>query len=534
MTRAGRALAAAVSLSLPLFGATLSGRAQAAARGEDQPRAIFALIIGVNTSPASDVAPLQYADDDAARYLDLFRALGARATILSRLDVNTRRLHPQAAAEAVFPRRAELARAVDGLARDIGQARARGVRSTLYVVYAGHGDVADAGWYLTLEDGRLSGADLVTGVVERAGADQSHVIIDACHAYLLALPRGPGGTRRPLDGFVALEAAARAGRIGYVLSSSVSGESHEWAGFEAGVFSHEVRSGLYGAADADGDGQVTYAEIGAFVARANEGIANERFRPRVLARAPRDGDLLLDLRSRGEHQLRLEGRQADAHYLLEDAQGVRLLDFHGAGATPIHLVRPAGEGPLYLRRVSDGLERTVPRVDAVVHMETLPAVAARAQARGAAHHAFSQIFALSFDERSVARWTAQAADVRAGLDLAETTRDAARTAASRRRILGTTAVAVGVAAAIAAGAFELSAHALHDGAPAAETRAEAVARNERIDSRNHAAIGLAIGAVGAAATGALLLLWPKAASDTSALEVAAAPDGGRIGARWSF
>jgi len=70
--------------------------------------ASFALIVGVNKSVDDDVATLRYADDDAARYLDLFRALGARSYVLARLDDNTRRLHPQVAAEAMPPVRAEL------------------------------------------------------------------------------------------------------------------------------------------------------------------------------------------------------------------------------------------------------------------------------------------------------------------------------------------------------------------------------------------------------------------------------------------
>jgi Caspase domain len=534
LNRCGQSHGAALIVALPLLIAGMATPVSATPYSREPPRALFALIIGVNASPGPDVAPLQYADDDAARYLDLFRALGARATVLSRLDENTRRLHPQAAAEAVPPRRAELSLAVGALARDIAQARARGVRSTLYVVYAGHGDVAEAGWYLTLEDGRLSGADLMSGVVERAGADQSHVIIDACHAYLLALPRGPGGSRRPLTGFVELEAASRAGRIGYLLSSSASGESHEWAGFEAGVFSHEIRSGLYGAADANGDGQVTYAEMGAFVARANETITNERFRPRVLARAPRDGDLLLDLRPRADRQLRLDGPAGDAHFLLEDARGVRLLDFHGTGKTPVHLLRPSGEGPLYLRRVTDGLERVVPRVDAVVQMEALPATAARAQARGAAHHAFSQIFALSFDDRVVATWTREADDVRSQLDAEQATREREWEKARRHRIFGITALGVGAGAAIAAGICELAAHALHDEAPPNETHTQAVARNAQIDSRNHAALALTIGAAGAAVAGALLVLWPTASPTAPVLDLAVSSSGTRIGTRWRF
>ena len=146
---------------------------------EVNPRALFALILGVNTSLKGDVAPLRYADDDAARYQDLFRALGARTYLLSRLDANTRRLHPQAAAESIPPRRTDLDLTVASVARDIAHARARGVQSTLYVVYAGHGDVDDSGWWLTLEDQRLDGQELITGVVERARADQNHVILDA-------------------------------------------------------------------------------------------------------------------------------------------------------------------------------------------------------------------------------------------------------------------------------------------------------------------------------------------------------------------
>ena len=238
-------------------------------------------------------------------------------------------------------------------------------------------------------------------VVERAGADQSHVIIDACHAYLLARPRGRSETRRPLTGFVALEAASRAGRIGFLLSTSASGETHEWAGFEAGVFSHAVRSGLYGAADADGDHQVRYAEIAAFVHRASEEITNERFRPKVLADHPLAVMSCWIFAPRRETELRFEGPERAAHYLLEDAQGVRLLDFHGSGSTPLHLARSAGQGPLYLRRVADGTERVVPRTDGPVRLDDLPVVAAHAQPRGAAHDAFGKLFALGFDGAAV-------------------------------------------------------------------------------------------------------------------------------------
>src|ERR1041384_4037494 len=69
-------------------------------------RATFALIIGSNQSVDTNLAPLRYADDDAARYLDLFRLLGARTYLLTRLDDNTKRLDTQAAGEASDPKKA--------------------------------------------------------------------------------------------------------------------------------------------------------------------------------------------------------------------------------------------------------------------------------------------------------------------------------------------------------------------------------------------------------------------------------------------
>lgn len=59
-----------------LVAALLALLAPREARAES-PRASFALIIGSNVSVDTNLQPLRYADDDAARYLDLFRLLGA-------------------------------------------------------------------------------------------------------------------------------------------------------------------------------------------------------------------------------------------------------------------------------------------------------------------------------------------------------------------------------------------------------------------------------------------------------------------------
>ena len=532
---AGGARAALGAAALLAFA---TGAARAAEPGPTSPGApaiaTFALIIGVNASPDARLPPLQYADDDAARYLDLFRALGARTYLLTRVDDNTRRLHAQAAAESTAPRRDELRRAVEALARDLAQARARGVPTVLYVAYAGHGQVRDGIESLTLEDGPLTGRELLREVVARVGADQTHLLIDACNAYLLAFARGPGGAPRELHGFVELAAASQSGRVGYLLASTASGESHEWAGFQAGVFSHEVRSGLYGAADADGDGRVSYAEIAAFVTRANQVIANDRYRPQVLARAPAGSDTLLDLRGRGDSGLRLGGELAAAHYQLEDQRGVRILDFHGSAGRAVQLVRPAAAGPLYLRRDDDGSERVLLPAPGVVDVATVPAQPSGGQPRGAAQLAFAETFALPFDESTVAAWRLQAGAVEAELRAQEDQRQDADHRARNLRIAGWGTAGLGAIAAAGATAAFLSAHQIHDQVHFLETQSTAAARNRDIDARNQLGMAL-VGAGVAAGVASAVLFWRAATPGTSAA-VSVGPGPALVGlqAAWIF
>jgi hypothetical protein len=370
-----------------------------AASASDAAPAMFAVIIGSNVSVDAELPPLKYADDDAARYLDLFRVLGARTYLLSRLDDNTRRLHPQAAAEAMEPRRAALESVMVQVAADVAQARDRHLETVVYFVYAGHGNVRNDEGYITLEDMRITGSDL-SKLIAGVPATHVHVIVDACASYFLAYSRGPGGARRELHGFENTSQLTDDPRVGLLLSTSSARESHEWDEFQAGVFSHEVRSGLYGAADADGDGRVSYKEIAAFVTRANAAIPNERFRPNVHAHAPAGSETLLDLRKALGRRIEIDGAHA-AHYWLEDSRGVRLLDLHNGAGQSVDLVRPALTGRIYLRRVDDDAEFTIPSSPPVVSLAALESAPARVASRGAAHEAFGLLFVLPFDRRAV-------------------------------------------------------------------------------------------------------------------------------------
>lgn len=375
-----------------------AGSARAAPR-------MVAVIVGVNAGVDSELPALHYADDDAVLYRELFRQLGATTYLLTRPDDNTRRLHAEVT-EARPPRRGELARATAEAAAVVATARASGAVTAFYFVYAGHGNVRDGQGYIGLEDDRLTGADLERRVLSAVGADQMHVIIDACYSGLLASTRGPGGERRPLHGFSRLEGLASDDRIGLLLSTTSARASHEWEGFQAGVFSYEVRSGMYGAADADGDGTVSYREIAAFVARANAAIPNERFRPDVYARPPRRGDQFLDLRGALRRRLEIDGKRA-GHWVLEDAFGVRVLDFHNSVDQGVAIIRPAGHRDLFLRRVDDNQEyRVVADAADVLTIDGLAAGPLRVMVRGAAHESFNRTFLLQFDAEVVRRFGA--------------------------------------------------------------------------------------------------------------------------------
>lgn len=499
--------------------ATVAFAADARAEGQGK-AATFALIMGSNQSVDPDLPTLKYADDDAASYLDLFRVLGARTYLLSRLDDNTRRLHAQAAAEALEPRRAAFELAIAQITADVNRARERQVDTVLYIVYAGHGNVRDGEGYVTLEDMRITGADLAR-IVAGIPATRVHVIVDACASYYLAYSRGPGGERRPLSGFQDSAQLASDPRVGLLLSTSSARESHEWDGFQAGVFSHEVRSGLYGAADADGDGRVSYREIAAFIRRANGAIPNDRFRPQVLARAPRASDTLLDLRQGLERRLDIDGAHA-AHYWLEDSRGVRLLDVHNADGQPVHLVRPSPDGPIFVHRADDDTEFVLPISPDVVSLADLAGGPARVASRGAAHEAFNLLFTLPFDRRVVATYVEPAAAVPTTIAPVDARADAP---GHTRRVLAWSGVALGgVGAGVGAG-LSIAAATVAAGSSRQESEADVARRNVRISAFDIGALVSFVAGGLLMATGVTLLLWPAAPR----LQTSVLPSGGFVG-----
>lgn len=468
----------------------------------------FALIVGNNASPRPDLPRLRYADDDAVRWAVLLSTMGATVEVLTELDDQSRRLYGQAAPQTQPPSRAALTAAVARLARQIREEHARGGRAVAYFVYAGHGDVEDGKGSISLVDGWLARDELGTAILAPLGADTNHVIVDACRASYLLGNRGPGGERRQWQDAYFRPGEARFAHTGFLLASSSSGLSHEWEEFQAGIFSHEVRSGLLGPADANGDGRITYRELIGFVRLANRPIRNDKYRPEIVSRPPSDGpDVLLDLRDVGPGSVSI-GRYPATHQYLEDRAGVRWADLHPSGVGTVRIALPrAGweEGGFYLRAIEDDVEYAIPAGRDVAIADLTPGHQ-RVLPRGAIHDAFSHLFELPFDAVALERLAFDPdlpeLRVEGGPALRPSPSPVVRPVA-----IG--ALAVGAASVLLAVGLEISALRLQDDVSAASSGTQRIAINEDIGDRNQAALIAAVGGAVLVGLGGVLLHWSK-------------------------
>ena len=384
---------------MALWVALLVGTAASAA----PERVAYALILANNASTDPKQAPLRYADDDGARYYELFAPRTRETVLLSVLDAETQSLHPGLASKTRPPTRAALQEALGRLNARMAEDQARGDNPVLYFVFTGHGKRGPAGeGTVNLLDGAFTRTDLYEKVIAPSRASFLHLIVDACDSYFLvnsrgALPVAPARIEA-VKSLLATRELSRYPHVGAVLSTTREQESHEWSAIRSGVFSHQVRSALAGAADVNADGRVEYSELQAFVAAANQGVEDVRGRldvsiqPPALDRAtplvdlggePRLGFLLLPTG--------LEGR-----LWVEDARGLRVMELHKDRERSVVLGLPLGRG-YHLRATGREAPFQLSRAGAVVDATGLSWRDNAFAARGAVEDAFrDKLFSVPF------------------------------------------------------------------------------------------------------------------------------------------
>lgn len=359
----------------------------------------YAIIVGVNTSPEEGVPPLRFADDDAAKFFELFAAMGARVVLLTVLDPDAQRRFPDAAAAALPPRRAALFDAVQRFFIDMRAHPER--RAVFYFIYSGHGGLApNHEGYLTLLDGRLLRREVYRELLVPSPAAFNHLVLDACQSYFAVQKRAAapaaGDYREAVQRFLRREELASHPNTGIVLAASSESETHEWSRWGAGLFSHELRSALLGAADADGDGRVTYAEAALTVEAANAAIEQPVARLRVYARPPpaRIDEPLVDLREidTAAHLTFEAGDSGRFH--IEDSRGLRVADLHPSGEAAVEL-RLVGMPPFFVR--DQAREAELPASLGRVRLSALAFSTQAGAGKGALEQSFRRhLYALPF------------------------------------------------------------------------------------------------------------------------------------------
>ena len=367
----------------------------------------YAIVIGNNAPPAGTpdvLRPLHYADDDAVRYYELFSRF-ADAHLLVVLDATTQRRYPNIAAHASAPTAANLRRVVDDLAAAMKADRERGDRPVLYFAFSGHGARDDRGRaFLALLDEPLT-QDMLYDLLGRLPTDFTHVIVDACHAGGVVGVRGSGffaseadtraapATAAEIEPLLQTTPLARHPNIGVIVATTLGEESHEWSAVESGVFTHELLSGLVGAADINGDLAIEYSEIQAFVASANRDLSDPRAAPHIVARPPAANlrEPILSLRTLAGTRLMRGDASSLGHFHVELDNGVRYVDAHLDHAVAIAV---PDDTPAFLRTVDGEVALPVRGAIALAQLALRPLAAA---SRGSIDSALrSALFASSY------------------------------------------------------------------------------------------------------------------------------------------
>ncbi len=331
---------AATIATTPAWAGETSTTIVATATAPKSDTTTFALIVTNNKSAKLARPDLRYADDDGGKYYEMFRMLGdeSHVTLHTEFDRDSKRLFPDLVKIAKLPTRAEVEASITKIAAEVTEAKKKGAVD-FYFVFAGHGDVDHGKGFLELADGAFTADDL-DALVKRVSATRIHIVLDSCNSFFVVNSRKPGGRHFATSEEAAKSLSERWSNVGVFLSTSAEAEVYEWSELQSGIFSHAVRSGFSGAADANGDGRVSYDELRAFIGTASKDIKNPNFRPQVFARGP-GGTGGASLFANGSAKgVKVTIDEAQRRLTLRDTDEIPWVDLHKEKGKSLQLTLP--------------------------------------------------------------------------------------------------------------------------------------------------------------------------------------------------
>lgn len=312
----------------------------------------FALIVGVNSSPeSSGLEPLSFSDDDASKFFLIFRRYTEKSYLLTTADRDTQKQFPQISNYAEVPSKDSLESSLNKLFKKIRKAKKEGFSTDFMFIYSGHGIfLNDKEGALALSDGILSRTELYEKLIKKSPADFNHIIIDSCNSYYMINQKGEkekwktqstGAVRNDLvKNFFSGYDLSSYPNTGVILSTSSEADSHEWSRIQSGVFSHELLSGMIGAADVNEDGRIEYSEIKAFLDAANLKVNDKKEKLNIFVKPPAQDQrrplfVLKDLS--GSALLKIP-KNIEGRFFLENSSGTRYLDMNKTDEQSVSIV----------------------------------------------------------------------------------------------------------------------------------------------------------------------------------------------------
>ena len=278
----------------------------------------LALLVGANKG-GPDRAVLRYAVADA-------RAVGKVLEDMGGVLIGDGRYLED-------PDKAALLEAIRSLAADVERARRTSRRVEVIFYYSGHSDEES----LFLGEEKVSYAEL-KDLINTLAADVRIAILDSCASGALTLPKGV--IKRPP---FLMDTAYDMKGYAFVASSSASEAAQESGRLGRSFFTHNLVSGMRGAADMNLDGRITLNEAYQF---AFDGTLVQTERTMAGAQHP---SRHIQMSGTGDVVF-TEIRKSAAVLVLDVSFAGRVFVHDAAGALLVELNKPAG------REVAIGLD----------------------------------------------------------------------------------------------------------------------------------------------------------------------------------